>query len=103
MSWTNSTRRDRLPPDWESIRRRILRRDGRMCQWVLTDGTMCLDSATEVDHKQRGDDHRDANLQALCPMHHARKSAGEGGEAKASHMQKMDKRFRRSEEHPGAL
>jgi len=103
MPWTNSSRRDRLPPEWPQIRRRILRRDGYMCQWVLRDGTLCLDSATDVDHKQRGDDHREENLQSLCPMHHARKSAGEGGEAKASHMKRMESHFKRTEDHPGAL
>lgn len=74
-----------------------------MCQWVLPDNTMCLDSATEVDHKNPGDDHRDTNLQALCHMHHARKSSAEGGQAAAAKKRANGQRFRRVEDHPGMM
>lgn len=102
--WQNTDRRDRLPPDWESkIRPKILRRDGRMCQWKFSDGTLCLDRANQVDHIKRGDDHRDSNLQSLCERHHAQKSSSEGGAARAVQRRKMAARFRRVEEHPGLI
>jgi hypothetical protein len=74
-----------------------------MCQWRLPDGTLCLDSATDVDHINPGDDHRESNLQSLCPMHHARKSAGEGGKAVAAKKRAAANRFQRVEEHPGLM
>lgn len=74
-----------------------------MCQQELPDGTLCLDSATEVDHMQRGDDHSESNLRALCTMHHARKSAGEGGQAAQQKRRETANRFKRSEDHPGLM
>lgn len=74
-----------------------------MCLWELPDGTICLDSATDVDHIRPGDDHREHNLQSLCYMHHARKSASEGGQAVWAKKKAMAKRFQRTEDHPGLL
>lgn len=101
--WSNSNRRDRLPPDWPKIRRRVMRRDQGMCQWELEDGTFCLAHATDVDHIKAGDDHRDENLRCLCSMHHRRKSSSEGGAAKAAARRKVVNRYKRTESHPGAL
>lgn len=101
--WQNSGRRDRLPPDWAKLRKRVLRRDGWMCQWKLEDGRKCLRDANEVDHRRPGDDHSEANLRALCTWHHARKSAGEGARASAAKRKAIDMRFVRTEEHPGLL
>lgn len=101
--WKNSTRRDRLPPDWSRTVKRIMRRDNRMCQWRLDDGTLCLAYATDVDHIRRGDDHRDSNLRALCGMHHQRKSSQEGGQAAAAKKRRIAKRYLRTEEHPGLI
>ncbi|WP_193608258.1 HNH endonuclease [Nocardioides lijunqiniae] len=46
------------------------------------DGVRCGEAATDVDHKRRGDDHRESNLQSLCGWHHARKTAKEASEAR---------------------
>ncbi|WDM16753.1 HNH endonuclease [Streptomyces lavenduligriseus] len=83
MAWQGSTRRSRLPKDWPRIRARVLRRDKGVCQAVFSDGRLCGQPATQVDHIVPGDDHRLANLQALCAWCHARKSASEGGAAAA--------------------
>lgn len=83
-AWRGSTRRRRLPKDWPEIRRRVLERDGRRCQWVRADtGARCGLPAGQVDHVDAGDDHRDANLRALCDWHHFHKSSREGNAAKS--------------------
>lgn len=100
--WSNSGRRDRLPADWPRIRKRILKRDRRECQ-TLVDGEPCGMDANEVDHIRAGDDHHDANLEAICTYHHARKSSCEGNAARAVRRRQADSRFRRTEEHPGLI
>ncbi len=83
MAWDGSDRRQRLPRDWTRIRRRIIRRDGGVCAARYSDGLRCELPGTDVDHIVPGDDHRDSNLQLLCPWHHKHKSANEGGRAAA--------------------
>lgn len=83
MAWDGSTRRSRLPKDWARIRRRIIRRDEGRCVALYSDGRRCELPGTDVDHVEPGDDHRDVNLQLLCPWHHTRKSSMEGGTAAA--------------------
>lgn len=82
--WAGSTRRERLPPDWNAPagpRARVFARpDGRVCA-LRFDG-ICVGYATEVDHKLRGDDHRDCNLQPACGPCHRHKSALEGAAAR---------------------
>lgn len=74
--WAGSTRRKRLPKNWNRITRRILRRDP-MCK-------VCgVAPSVEVDHIQRGDDHSPGNLQGICKRCHAIKSSREGNAAKA--------------------
>lgn len=96
MSWSGSDRRARLPYNWESLRKRALARDFYRCQ--LNDRG-CLGTATEVDHKVAGDDHRLENLQGVCSRCHSRKSAREGG----TRAQEIRRRRRRPQErHPGS-
>jgi len=83
MAWSGSTRRSRLPKNWPSLRRRVLRRDKSLCQMPFSDGRLCGAEATDVDHIIPGDDHSMTNLRALCAWCHARKSASEGGTAAA--------------------
>lgn len=100
--WVNSNRRSELPADWAATRQRILARDSFRCTWIQ-DNKRCKERATDVDHKKRGNDHSDANLRALCPGHHKRKSGQEGAEALAEKRQENSKKFRREEAHPGLL
>lgn len=91
--WQGSSRRARLPDDWQRRRRRVLRRDAWTCY-------NCGGEASEVDHIVAGDDHDEANLAAICASCHRRKSAAEGVTARAT----MRARARRSPEpHPGVL
>lgn len=101
--WQNSNRRDRLPADWQAIRKRILKRDGNRCRTLDQDGERCPEMATEVDHVRRGDIHEDWNLVAICTWHHARKSSREGAQAAARKKAAANRKFRRSETHPGLL
>ena len=101
--WENSDRRQRLPADWPVIRRRILRRDGRRCTVRDAYGVRCSEPATDVDHVLAGDDHRDANLRSVCRWHHQRKSSREGAAARAVQWRRNNRRFRRSEAHPGLV
>lgn len=79
VAWSGSTRRQRLPPDWDRRRRSILARDPT-CQ----DGRVCqgLALSTEVDHILAGDDHSLANLQGICHQCHKAKTAAEAAEAR---------------------
>lgn len=83
-SWSafeGSTRKQRLPPDWDERRAAVFQRDGDICH-------VCrLPGADEVDHVIPGDDHRLTNL---APIHswrtpqrcHAFKTSAEGNAAK---------------------
>ncbi|QES29195.1 HNH endonuclease [Streptomyces venezuelae] len=102
-SWSSSDRRFRLPPDWPQIRKRILRRDGHRCTARDNYGVRCAELATDVDHIIPGDDHREPNLQSLCGWHHRVKSSREGGAAKAAVRRRHERRFRRTEDHPGLM
>ncbi|MGK5520312.1 HNH endonuclease [Micromonospora sp. URMC 107] len=101
MTWEGSDRRARLPSNWGTIRRRILRRDGYKCRQVFSTGERCGAPANQVDHIERGDDHRPDNLQALCAYCHGVKTAGEAVEARRASPRPT--RARPAERHPGAL
>lgn len=75
--WAGSTRRAQLPPNWTSIRRRILQRDRHRC-------TQCGAPANQVDHITPGNDHSDANLRALCHDCHQAKTKVESAQARAA-------------------
>lgn len=80
-AWEGSTRKVRLPANWETeIRPAVLVRDGYRCQLRFAD--VCVGGATDVDHKKRGDDHRMENLQSACGPCHRRKSSMEGAAAR---------------------
>ncbi len=90
--WQGSTRAARLPSNWQSeIVPFILERDQGIC-YVCGHG-----GATQVDHKQHGDDHRHENLGAIHddPCHRDKTSA-EGNAARWHH-----RRNRPTETHPG--
>jgi 5-methylcytosine-specific restriction enzyme A len=93
--WQGSTRRTSLPPNWPQLCAAVLDRDSHRCTWI-EDNRRCPAEATEVDHIQRGDDHRMVNLRALCAWHHGRKSSAEGNAARWAVREQ-----RAPEAHPG--
>lgn len=96
MSWAGSSRRERLPRDWElNYRLPVLSRDRWLCQ---INGPGCIGAATDVDHINRGDDHSRENLRAVCSRCHNKKSSAEGNARKA---QLKAQRRRPTARHPG--
>ncbi|AWY03823.1 HNH endonuclease [Gordonia phage Nedarya] len=96
MSWAGSSRRQRLPKDWElKYRLPVLSRDRWLCQ---INGPGCKRAARDVDHIVAGDNHSHDNLQAVCDACHRKKSSAEGNSAKAK---LKAQRRRPTERHPG--
>ena len=60
---------------WAAVRRRVLERDGYRCRQCGKAGRL------EVDHvvplEKGGDEWDEANLQAICRLHHIQKTQGE--------------------------
>ena len=74
------TERERGRPGTRA-RRRVLERDGYLCQVCLDDGRVTV--ADEVDHVvplHRGGSDTDANKQSICFAHHQEKSERERAE-----------------------
>jgi len=93
VPWSTSDRKQRLPRNWRAIRKRVLTRDGYVCQ---IRGPACTVTATDVDHVIRGDYHGLDNLRAACTTCHRAKSSAEGH---ASRLRVKP----RIEEHPGLI
>jgi 5-methylcytosine-specific restriction enzyme A len=91
--WANSTRRARLPRNWPALVAHVLERDPR-CKLAYPG---CTIQSTEVDHRQRGDDHRLSNLQGVCTPCHKRKTNRESQQARGVGAS----RRRPTEPHPG--
>jgi 5-methylcytosine-specific restriction endonuclease McrA len=102
-NWEGSDRRSRLPADWSKIRLRVLRRDAGRCTALDEAGARCVEVATDVDHIKPGDDHSMGNLRSLCSWHHRKKSGAEGAAAQRAKRRAIEKKFRRTEQHPGLL
>lgn len=96
MAWDTSNRKAELPHDWQARRIRVLRRDSYRCQARDSQGRLCGAWANQVDHIERGNNHDEDNLQALCRWHHARKSSAEGAAARRPRPTKARER----EPHP---
>lgn len=96
VPWASSNRRDRLPPNWPVIRRRIWVRDRGLCQMPVDTGGLCGAPARDVDHRIRGDNHADANLWCLCGPCHDEKTQAEAQAARVF-------TNRPTETHPGLL
>lgn len=103
MAWEGSDRRQELPPDWDTRRLRIFRRDGYRCTHRDVYGERCTGPAEECDHIVPGGDHSDENLRSLCSWHHGKKSGAEGARAAYLNRKRHDRKFRRTEVHPGLM
>lgn len=103
MAWSTSRRRERLPGDWKSRRKKVLLRDASACRWVYPNGGTCGKPATDVDHiDRRGGDGLE-NLRALCREHHAWKSAREGAEARMEKKKRIENLIAHDVEQPHLL
>jgi 5-methylcytosine-specific restriction protein A len=75
-AWQGSYRKQTLPPDWNTRRIIVMKRDNGICHLCGNPG------ADTIDHVQHGDNH---NLDNLAPVHdrtephcHRYKSSNEG-------------------------
>lgn len=107
MGWETSDRRERLPGNWEALKRAVKKRayaTSRLgieqCEKRLPSGARCPRAGTDVDHIIPGDDHALKNLRLLCAHHHGKKSAQEGFDAR---MAVKKSKYRPSEDHPGTV
>lgn len=80
--WAGSTRKSRLPADWDRLRQVVLQRCGYRCEWI-ENGERCLATATDADHILPGDLHQLVNLQGLCSRHHLAKTSREANAVQA--------------------
>jgi 5-methylcytosine-specific restriction protein A len=78
--WAGSTRRSRLPPDWDQRRELVAARAGGRCEGLSFAGEStwhaagCTGQGSECDHKHRGDNHALDNLAWLSSPCHAEKT-----------------------------
>lgn len=98
-AWKGSTRKGRLPADWDRLRKAVLAACNHRCQWI-EDGFRCPFPATDVDHIEAGDLHLIENLQGLCGKHHLIKT---GREARARQLRFKSLARLPEEKQPGAI
>jgi 5-methylcytosine-specific restriction enzyme A len=92
--WTGSRI---VPGNWQTLRRRILRRAGGECE------ACGIEARLEVDHivnVAEGGDHSLANLQALCPGCHRVKTRAEQQRGLARRRARMSSQ---PAPHPGLI
>jgi hypothetical protein len=88
------------PPDWQSRRRKVLHRDGYICQSCGVRSTRVDDVRFDVDHivpKSDGGSHALDNLQTLCPSCHADKHTGNGD------LRRRARRYKRRNRAPAVV
>lgn len=101
MPWATSNRRQRLPTNWNKLRKQVLAKANYKCQGLDPVATppptsteveggvypwhhpACDMRATDVDHIVAGDNHELSNLQALSHACHTAKTTRENAQAKA--------------------
>lgn len=101
MPWTTSNRRQRLPTNWNKLRKQVLAKANYKCAGldpVVTPPPSSMEGqrggrrwhhpacdmrATDIDHINAGDDHKPSNLQALSHACHTAKTTHENAAAKA--------------------
>jgi 5-methylcytosine-specific restriction protein A len=80
MAWTNSTRRARLPSNWQALRSATARRAKGKCEGITLAGeprwhvASCDGTGTDCDHDVEGDDHSLSNLRWLSSPCHDHKT-----------------------------
>jgi 5-methylcytosine-specific restriction protein A len=97
--WSTSDRRERLPDNWEAIRRQVKTRAKGKCQ-ATTHAKGCGGWGSDADHIEAGDNHHLDNLQWLSRACHWAKT---NREAAARNTARAAARYRPSEQHPGRL
>ena len=90
--WNNDHKRmSELPRDWSTRRRAVIARD-KVC-------VICGQPGRDVDHIDRGNDHRLQNLRLLCRSCHMKRTGRDGGTAR----RRPKRQHRPPAPHPGLL
>lgn len=97
MAWHTSDRKDRLPPNWEAIRRQVKTRAKGRCE-ATEHAKGCGGWGRDADHITPGDNHTLTNLQWLSGPCHRAKTARESA---ARNQARKQARIRPKEQHPG--
>ena len=97
MTWDTSTRRHRLPPNWQTIRAQVRARADGQCQ-ATHHNPRCDGQGHEADHITPGDNHTLDNLAWLNTHCHQDKTIRE-----TIARNKARTRRRPEEQHPGLL
>lgn len=99
LMWSTSDRKDRLPPNWQEIRRIVKARAKGKCE-AEVHAKGCPGWGSEADHIIPGDDHRIESIQWLSgPCHWAKTNR----ETAARNRERKTARYKPSEQHPGRL
>lgn len=97
--WSTSDRKERLPPNWQEIRKAVKARAKGKCQ-APTHAAKCRGWGSDADHIIAGDDHSMDNLWWLSgPCHMAKTNR----ETAARNRERKTARYKPSEQHPGRL
>lgn len=99
IAWQTSTRRERLPRNWDQLRAHTRDRAGGRCE-ATAHHPDCDGWGTDADHITPGDDHTPGNLQWLSPPCHQAKTAGEAADR---NRERAAQRRRPNEQHPGRI
>ena len=97
MAWHTSTRRTRLPHNWQALRTQARNRAGGLCE-ATTHHPHCDGTGHDADHITPGDNHSLDNIAWLNTNCHKMKTAAE-----TAARNKARTRRRREETHPGLI
>lgn len=97
MAWSTSDRKERLPDNWQALRRACKARAKGRCQ-AEQHAKNCGGWGSDADHITADDDHRLDNLQWLSGPCHRAKTARESA---ARNTARKKARTRPQEQHPG--
>lgn len=103
-NWRGSTRKQRLPPNWSTLRRQAKERAGGICE-MIEYGYRCTEVGTDCDHIEPSGSDDLSNLQWLCRAHHLKKTGRDSHylrrKAIAKAKWRNDRRFGHEEKHSG--
>lgn len=103
--WRGSDRKQRLPPNWPTLRRQAKERAGGICEMVAH-GYRCTEVGTDADHIEPSGSDDLSNIQWLCRKHHLQKTGRDSHHLRRKKIKaakaRFEKRFGHQEVHSGS-